>query len=270
MLDTQASDNSISGTTVSDAVSSTLTAETATVVLDENSTAAPTASGGTVNVQVRRTLTAGEWNTLCLPFDMTGGQTTTAFGEDAQLSVYSGYEASADKDASGNPKSLTVNFTRRQASEGIKANTPYIIKPGKDVTEFSVDGVTVNPQTAETGTDATGRMTGSYAAGYTIPEKGLFISNNSFWYSTGNTTLKAYRCWISLPEVLSSYYDGTAAAKVSISVSDSATGIHTVGADTKTASGNVYSIDGSLVSVRGTVGLGKGVYIQNGRKIIIR
>lgn len=270
VLDTQSDDNSISEAKVSGDISSTLTVDASTVVLDENSTISPTASDGTVNVQVKRTLTAGEWNTLCLPFSMTGEQVTSAFGDDVLLSVYSGYEASTDKDASGNSKSLTVNFTRQQTSDGIKANTPYIIKPGKAVTEFTVENVTVDPQTAETGTEATGKMTGSYVAGCTIPATGLFISGNEFWYSTGNTSMQAYRCWISLPVVLSSYYDETATAKVSISISDSATGIRSVGTDKEKESGNVYSIDGSLVSVKGTEGLGKGVYIHNGKKIIIR
>ncbi len=43
-------------------------------ILDETSTTAPVASGGPVDIQVKRTIKANEWSTLVLPFDMTEAQ----------------------------------------------------------------------------------------------------------------------------------------------------------------------------------------------------
>ena len=48
----------------------TIAAPPAKVTLDENSTTAPEASEGAVNVTVNRTIKANEWSTICLPFDM--------------------------------------------------------------------------------------------------------------------------------------------------------------------------------------------------------
>ena len=53
------------------------------VVLDETSTMAPSAATG-VNVQVKRTIKAGEWNTICLPFTMTKTQVEAVFGADVE------------------------------------------------------------------------------------------------------------------------------------------------------------------------------------------
>ena len=62
-----------------------------TVVLDEASTTAPTASGKEVNVIMKRTINAGTWNTLCLPFDMTMTQWQQAFGNDAEIRTVNTY-----------------------------------------------------------------------------------------------------------------------------------------------------------------------------------
>ena len=52
------------------------------VVLDETSTTAPVASGGAVDIMVKRTIKANEWSTLVLPFNMTEAQVKEALGSE--------------------------------------------------------------------------------------------------------------------------------------------------------------------------------------------
>ena len=87
-------------------------------VLDETSTTAPEAATG-VDVRVKRTIKAGEWSTICLPFAMTEAQCKAAFGSDVQIGDFTGYEATEDDD--GNIVGLKVNF--KNATE-IEANHP--------------------------------------------------------------------------------------------------------------------------------------------------
>lgn len=238
-------------------------------LLDEASTTAPVASKGTVNATMKRTLKGGEWSTICLPFDMTGEQMKAAFGDDVQLSEYEGYEASEETDADDNPLSITVNFNAVNLTDGLKANEPYLIKPAKDVAEFTVDGVTVNPNEVTKGTKRRGRMFGSYVADFTVPKENLYVKDGELYYSFGRTKINGFSCYLELPEILSAYYtDTTSSVKVNMQVKGISTGINQI--ETTKSSGNVYSLDGQLVSQKGVKGLPQGIYVSNGKKVVVK
>ncbi|MBO5628697.1 MAG: hypothetical protein J5965_06425, partial [Aeriscardovia sp.] len=110
-------------------------------ILDETSTVAPTAKTG-VDVLVKRTIKANEWSTICLPFEMSEAQVKEAFGDDVKLGDFTGY------DVKDEGETITVNFTDVTPTT-IEANHPYIIKLSAPVTEFTVDGVDIDPQDAE-------------------------------------------------------------------------------------------------------------------------
>ena len=81
------------------------------ITLDENSTTAPMARTG-VNVTVKRTIKAGEWSTICLPFAMTKDQADAAFGSDAIIKQYTNYTADIDENTLI-PQAITLNFSTR-------------------------------------------------------------------------------------------------------------------------------------------------------------
>ena len=89
-------------------------------VLDETSTTPPTNAEG-VKVRVKRTIKAGEWSTICLPFAMTETQVKAAFGNDVELGDFISYDTVEDDDE--NIVGITVDFD--EATE-IEANHPYI------------------------------------------------------------------------------------------------------------------------------------------------
>ena len=239
------------------------------VVLDETSTTAPVASGGAVDIMVKRTIKANEWSTLVLPFNMTEAQVKEALGSDVQLAEFEDYEA--EYDADDNVTGLTVNFVATNLSDGFYANYPYLVKTSKDITEFFVTA-TIDPDEEDAVAEFTngktgpkkevyGSLIGTYHAGDAIPNNGLFLSGNKFWYSAGATKIKAFRAYFMLNEVLS----GVAEAKVRFMVDEDAAAIEGITPDME--NGVWYTLDGRQLNGKPTE---KGVYIVDGKKVLIK
>ena len=238
------------------------------VVLDETSTTAPVASGGAVDIMVKRTIKANEWSTLVLPFNMTEAQVKEALGSDVQLAEFEDYEAEyTGDDVTG----LTVNFVATNLSDGFYANYPYLVKTSKDITEFFVTA-TIDPDEEDAVAEFTngktgpkkevyGSLIGTYHAGDAIPNNGLFLSGNKFWYSAGATKIKAFRAYFMLNEVLS----GVAEAKVRFMVDEDAAAIEGITPDME--NGVWYTLDGRQLNGKPTE---KGVYIVDGKKVLIK
>ena len=251
--------------------------------VNETSETAPAASDGAVNVRVLRTINANEWSTICLPFAMTAEQIETAFGSDVmvELGDADSYETTEDDD--DNIVGITINFNN-VSPLAIQANHPYIIKVSSAVTSFDVDGVVVSPATTVSGRRK--KMgTGSYFIGNyenqaEVPEFGLFLNGNKFWYSVGDTKMKAFRAYFDLKDVLTEVDE--AAARISFSFDD-ATGISEVllfenermRNDGSTGSPQVYDLLGRRISAslndKGKMindKVNKGIYIVNGKKVV--
>jgi hypothetical protein len=95
-----------------------------------------------------------------------------------------------------------------------------------------------------------------------IPEDGLFLSGNQFWYSTGNTTVKAFRCWFELGAVLDKETDFGARVMLNF-MDDESTGISAI-TDYKQESNAYYNLSGQRVESLKR----KGLYIRDGKKVI--
>ena len=227
------------------------------VVLDETSTTAPDVANG-VDVRVKRTINAGEWSTICLPFAMSQAQCQAAFGSDVEIGDFTGYTYNSGEDK------ITVNFSSVTA---IEANHPYIIKVSAAVTEFTVDGVDVNPAddprvTFRTSSKKLKDFVGTYVADFDFYNDAkhtpLFLSGNKFWYATESTKhMKAFRAYFDFVDMLSE----VDAARVAIAF-DEATVIN----DVRTCSDDrYYNLSGQQVETPT-----KGVYVKNGKKVIVK
>ena len=238
------------------------------VILDETSTTAPEAASN-VDVRVKRTINANEWSTICLPFAMTAEQVTAAFGSGVKLGDLSSWESVEENDAI---VAINVYFDDVTA---IEANHPYIIKVTTPITYaegFTVDGVDIAPVTApkvQVGTSSATRgwMYGTYVAGGTVPAENLFLNGSKFWYSKGLTTIKAFRGYFEFRDVLDAYYDSDA-APVFISFDGGTTSLIEelrVKSEEFAPGDDYYTLDGRLVKTPT-----KGVYIHNGKKVVIK
>ena len=237
-------------------------------ILDETSATAPAAEES-ANVRVRRTINANEWSTICLPFGMTAAQVQAAFNNgDVQLlglAEFKGWETTA-YDEDDNATAIQVMFS---GVDVIAANTPYIIKVSKKITEFTVDGVDIDPEdepmvsVGKMNRGTFGSFTGSYVP-MTIDEECLFLSDGKFWYSAGKTAMKGYRAYFYFQDVLADYSGSASSARISMRFDDgTTTGVGSID-NGETASDSYYDLQGRKIEkpVR------KGLYIRGGKKVV--
>ena len=238
------------------------------VTLDETSPSIPEAVTN-ANVRVKRTIKGDEWSTICLPFAMSETQVKEAFGDDVELADFTSW--ASEEDEEGNIVGISVGF--ENVSE-VEANHPYIIKVASTVEEFTADGVDIEPEdepTVQVGKKKAerGYFIGTYVAGTEVPENDLFLSGNQFWYSTGKTKMKAYRAYFEFADVLTVVEE--AAAKVRFNIGGAPTAIEGIAAGKYGQDGAVYDLSGRRLSVSSASSvLPKGMYIVNGKKIIIK
>jgi hypothetical protein len=182
-----------------------------------------------------------------------------------QLAEFSSYDAVKDGD---NVTSITINFEDADLSEGFYGNYPYIIKTSSDITEFTLtanvvpDDAVAEYTNGKTGSKKVvyGSYIGTYKAKTVVPENCLFLSSNKFWYSAGLTKMKAFRAYFDFLDILSEVENAN--ARITMSLDNQTEGIkENLGITPQPI--KLYDLQGRLVKKPG-----KGLYIQNGRKVI--
>lgn len=225
------------------------------ITLDENSDNI-VAAAENANVTLKRTFYKdGEWNTLCLPFAVADAK--TAF-DGAELR-----EVDTEK-SNGN----TIVFKEATA---IEAGKPYLIKWANSPTEAvdfekKFEGVTLVAAATpvvvkEGGISFNGfyKMTAASELGGTSVAA-IGAGNKLFKVTEGK--MKGFRAAF----VLSS---GAEATKFNVVIDGTATGIEDLVIDGVKANGRVYNLNGQYVG-NSLNGLQPGLYIQNGKKVVVK
>ena len=208
-----------------------------------------------VAVSLKRTFYKdGEWNTLCLPFAVADAK--TAF-DNAELR-----EVDTEK-SNGN----TIFFKKATA---IEAGKPYLIKWANSSAaavnvEKKFEGVTLVAAATpvvvkEGGISFNGfyKMTEASELGASVAAIGA--GNKLFKVTSGE--MKGFRAAFVLPS-------GAEATKYKVVIDGTATGIEDLVIDGVKANGRVYNLNGQYVG-NSLNGLQPGLYIQNGKKIIVK
>jgi len=256
---------------------------------------------------LHRTLNANKWNSIVLPVDLTVGQVQSAFGDATKLSEFKG---ATNKDMPGRMYFEAVQVDRdNKNATAIKAGTLYIMKPTKEEptdqkdvefpTETGVDKtlnsyftiVGVNKDNTDVEASVKGEVgdetfegprdvqfVGTYVAGdKLIPANSYVLRGNHdaeaglWFYRTVETNTKGFRGWLQV-------LNPANAAKISFSINgiiDEGEVTAIDGLEMNAASkqdGNIYNLSGQLArsNAATTEGLAKGVYIQNGKKFIVK
>lgn len=232
------------------------------ITLDENSTELPEIASNQ-NVIVKRTINANEWSTICLPFAMTADQVKAAFGDDVKLADFTGYDF--DDEA----QSITINFS---SISSIDANHPCIIKVTSAISEFSVNGVDIDPE--ETPEINLGdkrnykKIVGTNVADFDFYNNAkstpIYLSANKFWYASESTKhMKAFRAYFDLKDEL----DNFDVAGVKMNLDGIVTNIN--GLNIINTIEGVYTMDGKKMN-NDVTRLPKGVYFINGKKVAVK
>lgn len=227
----------------------------------DNSSTLTTYNNKTSDVTLMRTLQTGGWNTFCAPFNISNSK-LTAKGMTVKKLTSSSFDSSTGK--------LTLNF--RDASS-IEAGKPYLVEVNDNVVNPTFENITVSNSTTTTETTYADLVPVMKPTKLTGGDKTvLFVSGgNKLTYPTGDGNINGFRADFKLK--------GAAATARSFSMSfgDEETGIEPLTISTdgeKTEAFPREGWDGVFYDLQGrrieNLPTAKGIYIQNGRKIIIR
>lgn len=250
----------------------------------------------------QRSFVEGEWNSLIMPVNLTKAQFDEAFGSDAKLA-----KANKVYDSNGN---LIIGFSLVEEDKNnansayLVANTPYIINISKntalkgaitiDAGTISGDIYKVDNSLAAGGvtftyddTKATNPIEQNFPVDQAITTKwgmtdlkfigsydnhqdlvaGNYIWNNGKLYLTKNNHwMKGYRCWL-VPT-----WSGSATGNAKLLSfgfgNGETTGINMPSMGNTSGSIKVYNLNGQRVD--NMLGVQPGIYIVNGKKVVVK
>lgn len=219
-----------------------------------------------VTIENRGTLYAGEWNMMCLPFKLSAAGYKKAFGEDVKVAEFTGVTKSEGGEL------VSFNLAYINEKNGMKAATPYLIKPSKDIDTKTLKFEGVKVSTKTTKEQATGdvncKLIGTLQP--TILDKGhrqlVLKASNELQYMFPNSTIpmQACRAYFELTDTT------VAAAKsFSFSIDGETTGVKVIDVNAPSTSTNtrVYNMNGQLVGTS-MENLPQGIYVIAGKKVV--
>lgn len=210
----------------------------------------------------------GDWNTLCLPFAVNSFAGTPLEG--ATVKELDATQSSL----AGN--TLTLKFNTVDA---IEAGKPYIVKwaSGANIVNPVFQGVTISSTTPTAVVSNDGKVTfvGQYSP-FSIVESGATGSNqgnkneillmtkgNKIGYSKNPRTLNCFRCHFYVPT-----NGGQQAHNIEVDFGEGeATSVASMEDGRSKMEDVYYTLDGRKLEGKPTA---KGMYIVNGRKVIIK
>lgn len=205
-----------------------------------------------VDVQLKRSLTPAQWNTFCVPFTISKDVITEKFGAGTLVYTF------------GSMNGNVMNF---KASTTIEAGKPYIVKPANTVVNPTFTGVNiVESDPVKLGADGF-FMQGTYGAKTDLTTDGtnLFLGDgNKFYKPSGTTTakMKGMRAFFIVPQ-------GTNFAALRANIDGATTAIDELTTVVEQPTDNrIYNLQGQFVGTS-FEGL-HGVYVQNGKKVLVK
>lgn len=212
-------------------------------VIDENkSFTSPNNDIKNVTVRLVRTLSNENWNTFCIPFDLQNfyGSVRKYEHADGQTMVF--------------------------VEDYIEAGKPYLVKPSEPIENPVYENITLTatpPQNVEEGNYS---FNGIYEPTniYTEDRTNLFLKTDGYLYyplDESKGRLKGMRAYFVAPA-------GSSGVKVKID-DELSTMIEVVPGEMIPVESDIYTISGQHVG-RSLEGLPQGIYIVNGKKLLIK
>ena len=208
-----------------------------------------------VVVELTRSFVADTWNTVCLPFALTSDQATQLFGSGYKVAAFTGVN------------NEIMQFTTLSSNDDFEAGVPYLVNPTKNLSNSSPVVLIDVDLTAKNGSTVT---YDGYSFVGTLVQK-TFTENLDYtrFVASGNelkkpnsgSTLKALRAYFILP----ASFDHSHAPKLSIDGEGEATEIISLDNERVIMDNVYYDLSGRRV-----MNPTKGLYIVNGRKVIIK
>lgn len=204
-----------------------------------------------VDVQLKRTLTPTQWNTFCVPFTISADVIAEKFGAGTLVYTF------------GSMNGNVMNF---KASTTIEAGKPYIVKPTKEVVDPTFTGVNIVENDPVKSGENGFFMQGTYGAKTDLLDDGtnLFLGEGNKFYkpAKGSTKMKGMRAFFIVPQ-------GTNLAALRANIDGATTAIDELTTVVEQPTDNrIYNLQGEFVGTS-FEGL-HGVYVQNGKKVLVK
>lgn len=196
------------------------------------------------------------WNTLCLPFDVDANKVATAFAGAEIREI--------------DPNKCTANTIQFVPATEIKAGVPYIIKWNENVAEAkpfeeTFEGVMLvaEPKPVTINNNDI-KFTGFYnkTTADNLGESVAAIGAENKLFKVTSGEMKGFRAAFVLNPA-------TPAAGIKVVIDGTTTGIEDLVVDGVKANGRVYNLNGQYVG-NSLNGLQPGIYIQNGKKVVVK
>lgn len=227
-----------------------------------------------VNTTLTKNYTNTGWNSFFVPFDFT--LTEEMLNDFEFATLY----ATALENGNGSP---AISYKMAKAGDKIAAFFPCLIKAkatGEQKLYFGeVDYKSIKGVAPQYSCSTTEQYTFHPVMENTclVAKKGYYLNSkqNSFVYNTHpEAYLPPFLYYMTIQDKATMSYivpanGGASKAKICVIGEDEPTGITDLVDDAANASGKVYNLQGVVVG-NTTEGLPKGVYIKNGRKIIVK
>jgi hypothetical protein len=214
-------------------------------------------------VELKRAFTKDSWNTLCLPISLSEVQIAKIFGDSTKVAHFTGFDG--------------ANITFSTARKSINANEPVLIMPANtDINCYFVNDVSISPVTLPSNTMSVTKdgETLSFVGNYSPIENlsTMCPVGGSVYYSEGTNVYKLDASSSIALKAFHAYFKGTGSEKTAILVDGGATSIKDAEtSENASVCGPVYDINGRLVSKNASAAsLNKGLYIMNGKKIVVK
>lgn len=207
--------------------------------------------GKVATVSLKRTLVADKWNTFCVPFDLDD---TSALFEGVEIKEYDD-----QKGVEGN----TMYFKKVSA---IVAGQPCLVKPKTDIVNPVFENVRIKTDAPQSVGSADYKFVGVFSPltfDDGMSRKSLFLSSDgSLIYPDSETTMRGMRAYFSFPGEMQSNI-----AKIVIDSNETA--ISDVVTDDNTSDSGIFNLNGAYVG-KDESKLGKGIYIKNRKKVVVK
>lgn len=204
-----------------------------------------------VDVQLKRSLTPAQWNTFCVPFTISADVIAEKFGAGTLVYTF------------GSMNGNVMNF---KASTTIEAGKPYIVKPANTVVNPTFTGVNIVESDPVKSGENGFFMQGTYGAKTDLLDDGtnLFLGEGNKFYkpAAGSTKMKGMRAFFIVPQ-------GTNLAALRANIDGATTAIDELTTVVEQPTDNrIYNLQGQFVGTS-FEGL-HGVYVQNGKKVLVK
>ena len=213
---------------------------------DDNSTWIATNNGQVYNVTLTRTLQTGGWNTFAVPFGINP--------------VPTGWTVKKLTDAITNGSTLTLTF--ESETMAIEAGKPYLVKVESAVANPTFNGVTISNSTTPTtfsGVVSFVPVINPTAMTANDMTKLFVTGGNKLTHPSADGNINGFRAYFQL-------LDANARSFV-LDLGDETTGLEMMSDGRGKMSDVWYDMQGQKLQGKPTA---KGVYILNGKKIVIK